>query len=88
MHTSGQESDVLNPQRRSTPENLAAIRDSLGEMAQHEKERVHGALERGKDRARVMERRFEGYVREHPIQTVVYAVSAGALLGWLLGRRR
>lgn len=88
MHTSTQDSDVLNPQRRGTPENLAAIRDSLGEMAQNEKERVQGALERGKDRARAMERRFEGYVREHPIQTVLYAAGAGALLGWLLGRRR
>lgn len=88
MHTSSQESDVLNPQRRGTPENLAAIRESLGEMAQNEKERMQAVLERGKDRARGMERRFEGYVREHPIQTVVYAVGAGALLGWLLGRRR
>ena len=41
--------DVLAP-RRSTPENLSAIKESLGEVAVNEKERLQGAVARTKDR--------------------------------------
>lgn len=79
--------DVLAP-RRTTPENLAVIKESLNEVAVNEKERMQGALARGKERLVRAEDRFEGYVREKPVQSLLIAAGAGLAIGWLLGRRR
>lgn len=83
-----QNPEVLSPHRRSTPENLANIKDSLSEVAQTEKERVQNALERAKEGARSVEHKFEDYVRAHPVKSVLIAIGTGVTLGWLLGRRR
>ncbi|MBK7877494.1 MAG: DUF883 family protein [Planctomycetes bacterium] len=79
--------DVLAP-RRTTPENLAVIKESLSEVAVNEKERMQGALARGKERLVRAEDRFENYVREKPVQSLLIAAGAGLAIGWLLGRRR
>ncbi len=80
--------EVLNPTRRTTPENLSAIKDALGEVAVNERDRVQSAFARGKERVVEAEHKFEGYVREKPIQSLLIAAGAGVALGWLLGRRR
>ncbi len=79
--------DVLAP-RRSTPENLSAIKESLGEVAVNEKERLQGAVARTKDRFVRAEDKFENFVRERPVQSILIAAGAGLAIGWLLGRRR
>ncbi|MBI5361821.1 MAG: DUF883 family protein [Planctomycetes bacterium] len=79
--------DVLNP-RRTTPENLTVIKESIGEVAVNERERVQGALARGKEKFVAAEKRFEHYVAEKPIQSLLIAAGAGLAIGWLLGRRR
>lgn len=79
--------DVLNP-RRTTPENLTVIKESLGEVAANERERIQGTIARGKERFLAAEKRFEHYVAEKPIQSLLIAAGAGLAIGWLLGRRR
>lgn len=79
--------DVLNP-RRTTPENLTMIKESLGEVAVNERERIQGALGRGKEKFLAAEKRFEHYVAEKPVQSLLIAAGAGLAIGWLLGRRR
>lgn len=80
--------EVLNPNRRTTPESLGAIKEALGDVAVNERERVQGAWTRGKERVVAAEHKFEGYVRENPIQSVLIAAGAGVALGWLLSRKR
>lgn len=74
--------------RRSNAENLANIKESLSEIGATEKERVQDAWSRGKDRLQKMEKGFESYVSEHPVQSVLIAAGTGLAIGWLLARRR
>jgi ElaB/YqjD/DUF883 family membrane-anchored ribosome-binding protein len=80
--------DVLTPQRRTIPENIASIKECVGEIAQTERERARELYEHGKDRVHGVELRFEDYVRTRPIRSLLMAAGAGAALGFLLGRRR
>lgn len=80
--------EILSPRSRTSAENVANIKESLGEIAHVEQERVRAAYARGKERVQGLELRFEGYVRERPLRSVAMAAGVGALLGFLLGRRR
>jgi ElaB/YqjD/DUF883 family membrane-anchored ribosome-binding protein len=80
--------DVLTPPRRTPPENIATIKDSMGEIAQAERERLRGVYELGKEKAHGMQVRFEDYVRQKPVRSILIAAGAGTLLGLVLGRRR
>lgn len=80
--------DILSPQRRSPAENLSNIKESLGEIAQVERERLHDVYVKGKERLKGVELRAEDYVREKPVRSLLIAAGVGATLGFLLGRRR
>jgi ElaB/YqjD/DUF883 family membrane-anchored ribosome-binding protein len=80
--------EILTPQRRTPAENVTAIKESLGDIAQGERERVAELYTRGKERVRGVELRVEDFVREQPLRSVALAVGVGAALGFLLGRRR
>lgn len=87
--------DVLNPQRRSTADNIAAIKgsmgeikESVGEVVQNEREQLLEKIEHGKERMHAAKSGFEGFVRERPVTSLMIAAGAGALLGYVLGRRR
>jgi len=80
--------DVLTPQRRTTPENFATIKESVGEIAQTERERLQEVYVRGKERAQAVQHSFEDYVRQHPVRSLLIAAGTGVALGVLLGRRR
>lgn len=55
------------------------------------RERAQTLFQRTRERAVELEGEFEGYVREHPVKSVVVASAIGAgvglLVGVLLGRR-
>lgn len=80
--------DILTPQRRTTPENVAKIKESVGAIAQAERAHLHEVYERGKERVKGAELRFEDYVRHNPLRSILIAVGTGAALGFLFGRRR
>lgn len=80
--------DVLTPQRRSTPENIAKIKESVGEIAVTERQHLDEVFERGKERVQNVQERFEDYVRHNPMRSILIAAVSGAVLGILLGRRR
>jgi len=80
--------DVLTPQRRTTPENIATIKESVGDIAQAERERLQGVYARGKERVQAVQHDFEDYVRQKPVRSLLIAAGTGAALGFLLGRRR
>ncbi|MBL8863685.1 MAG: DUF883 family protein [Planctomycetes bacterium] len=87
--------DVLNPQRRSTAENIAAIKGSLGdikesvgEVVRNEREHLQEKFEHGRERVKAAQAGFEDFVRERPVTSLLIAAGAGALLGYALGRRR
>ncbi len=81
-----QNPDVLS--RRSNAENLASIKESVVEIGANEKERIQGSLARGKERLQKYEQRFEDYVAEHPVKSVLIAAGTGIAIGWLISRRR
>jgi len=87
--------EVLNPQRRSNADNLAAIKgsigdikDSVGEVVLNERDLLQEKLEQGKVRVRAAQSGLENFVRERPVTSLMIAAGAGALLGYVLSRRR
>jgi ElaB/YqjD/DUF883 family membrane-anchored ribosome-binding protein len=85
-------SDLLAPRRRTIHENLDRIKESLGEIAHVERERLTTTCEQGVERVEGAvegaQVRFETYVREKPLRSLLFAAGTGAFLGLLLGRRR
>jgi ElaB/YqjD/DUF883 family membrane-anchored ribosome-binding protein len=69
--------EVANATRRGTVENGSELSSSEKSLWLKSKERVVEG-----------EKRFEHYVSEHPVKSVLIAVGAGVAVGWLLGRRR
>jgi ElaB/YqjD/DUF883 family membrane-anchored ribosome-binding protein len=80
--------DVLIPQRRTTPESIAAIKESAGEIARTERQHAKEIYARGKERVHAAQVSFEDYVRQNPLRSILIAVGTGAALGFLFGRRR
>ena len=56
--------------------SLRSARDSAGE-----------AYEAGKDKVRDLEQDLEGYVRSRPLKSLLIALCAGAVVGFLTRRR-
>lgn len=52
---------------------------------EHARERASGAYERVKTRLMEKEAKFEGYVQEHPVRSVLVAAGIGAGVGLLFG---
>jgi ElaB/YqjD/DUF883 family membrane-anchored ribosome-binding protein len=71
--------ELANATRRGTAENVSEIPTT---------EKLQSVWGKGKERMIAGEKRFEHYVVEHPVKSVLIAVGAGVALGWLLGRRR
>lgn len=71
--------ELANATRRSSTENV-------GELPSTEK--LQGMWVKSKESLKAGEQRFEHYVSEHPVKSVLIAVGAGVALGWLLGRKR
>lgn len=70
---------------RTVPEE-AAIRDSgIAESVEHVREKAAGVYQRVKTRAMEKEAEFEGYVKEHPMKSVLVAAGVGAGVGLVLG---
>ena len=51
-------------------------------------EKLQSVWVKGKERLVEGEKRFEHYVTENPVKSVLIAVGAGVAVGWLLGRKR
>ena len=62
-------------------------REASKEKLGHAKEVAGTYLEKGKQRATVVEDSVVTYVREKPVKSLAMAIGAGALLGFLLSRR-
>lgn len=73
--------DVLTPQRRTIPENIAAIKDSAGEIARTERGHAQAIYARSKERVHQAQVRFEDYVRQNPLRSILIAAGTGAALG-------
>jgi len=71
--------ELANATRRGTSENVSEIPTA---------EKLQGLWGKGKEKVIAGEKRFEHYVGEHPVKSVLIAVGAGVALGWLLGRKR
>jgi ElaB/YqjD/DUF883 family membrane-anchored ribosome-binding protein len=74
---------------------IAATADAVGEKVQEARQRLTAALESGKEiYGRVRDKSVAGArtadeaVHEHPYQAIAIGVGIGALLGYLLARRR
>ena len=87
--------EVLNPQRRSNAESIASIKGSIGEIKEsvgdvvhNERELLREKVELGKERVQAAKSGLENFVRERPVTSLAIAAGAGALLGYVLGRRR
>ncbi len=69
--------ELANATRRGTMENMTEL--PLTEKS---------VWVKGKERLVEGEKRFEHYVSENPVKSVLIAVGAGVAVGWLLGRKR
>ena len=69
--------ELANATRRGSVENACELSNGEKSLWLKSKERVVEG-----------EKRFEHYVSEHPVKSVLIAVGAGVALGWLLGRKR
>jgi ElaB/YqjD/DUF883 family membrane-anchored ribosome-binding protein len=70
--------EMLGVNRRSSVENVATVKEAQDE----------GLLVKGKERLKKYEQRFEDYVAEHPVKSVLIAAGAGLAIGWLVTRKR
>ena len=73
--------DVMTPPRRTTSDHVTTIKESLGEIAGGERERVL-------TRTREARARLDQAITQKPIQSLAIAAGVGLVLGLLLGRRR
>jgi len=69
------------PTGRVIPDDTSEL---VGKV-EYVRERASDALERAKTRLMEKEAKFEGYVQEHPIRSVLVAAGIGAGVGLLFG---
>jgi ElaB/YqjD/DUF883 family membrane-anchored ribosome-binding protein len=70
---------------RTVPED-AAIRDAgIAGTVEQVREKAAGVYHQVKTRAMEKEAEFEGYVKEHPVKSVLVAAGVGAGVGLVLG---
>ncbi|MCK6445614.1 MAG: hypothetical protein L6Q99_04415 [Planctomycetes bacterium] len=83
--------DKLMGQTRAGTESPFAEAIPSSEKSVPIAEHAKGLFQRTRERAVELEGEFEGYVREHPVKSVLLAAAVGAgvglLVGVLLGRR-
>jgi ElaB/YqjD/DUF883 family membrane-anchored ribosome-binding protein len=92
MHSISNDADTLAEDARAL---MAATADVAGEKVVEARKRLGAALERGREiYVRVREPAVEGAraadeaVHEHPYQAIALGVGLGALIGFLIIRRR
>lgn len=79
-------------------QHAKAVREDLGQLGRaatnvaHEKlgeakRYADENLEQGKQKASEIEDQLEEYIRNKPLKSVLIAAGAGALIGYLLGRK-
>jgi len=69
--------EIANAARRGSVESASELSNSEKSLWLKSKENLVAG-----------EKRFEHYVSEHPVKSVLIAVGAGVAVGWLLGRKR
>jgi len=72
------------PEKTLTPARPALADEAAG-LLEHARERAGALTQRVKEGARQKEEQFEGYVREHPVKSVLVAAGIGAGVGLLIG---
>jgi ElaB/YqjD/DUF883 family membrane-anchored ribosome-binding protein len=83
--------EELREQARAVKEDLKGLSRVAKEVAQDKlggaRQKTAEYYEEGKKRASEYEDQFENYIRQRPLKSVLIAVGAGLLLGFLLSRR-
>lgn len=80
-------SEGNGPGGRSSASSDRSIISELEEAAPHVKARVREMLETGKESMESWKDRACDTIRDRPMQSVLIAAAAGAILGLVLGRR-
>ncbi|NOT31107.1 MAG: DUF883 family protein [Planctomycetes bacterium] len=83
MTTTSATEKILTPARPGMEGDSFAT--TLGQRVEHARERVGEVAHRVKERALEKEQVFEGYVRLHPVKSVLVAAGIGAGLGLVIG---
>jgi ElaB/YqjD/DUF883 family membrane-anchored ribosome-binding protein len=73
------------PTARTMPEEIPVREPSLADTVEHARETAAGVYQRAKARAMQKEAEFEGYVKEHPVKSVLVAAGVGAGVGLVIG---
>lgn len=81
---SGTMDKVFNPARAGMEGSVAENPPMEGKLEQV-RENAQSLFRRTRDRAVELEGQFEGYVREHPVKSVLVASAIGASVGLLVG---
>ena len=79
--TTSTAADVMTPQRGTTSDHVATIKESLGQIAEGERERVL-------TRTRAARAQLDQAIVQKPLRSLAIAAGVGLVLGLLLGRRR
>ena len=68
-------------------EHAKAVRNDLTNLGRAAKTVAQEKLDTTRKHAGEWEGKFEGFIREQPVKSMLIAAGTGALLGWLLRRR-
>ena len=68
-------------------EHAKAVRKDLTNLGRAAKTVAQEKLDTTRQHAGKWEGKFEGFIREQPVKSMLIAAGAGAVLGWLLRRR-
>ena len=83
--------DELRQQAKAVREDLGQLGRAATNVAQEKlgeaKRYADEYLDQGKQKATEIEDQLEEYIRNKPLKSVLIAAGAGALIGYLLGRK-
>lgn len=89
---SGKATERLRDQTSTVAEDLRELgrltKDAAKEKLGEARQVASDYYEQGRERVGELEQQVEGYVRQRPMTAILIAAGAGALLGFLLSRRR